>query len=343
MTDKIVLVDTGYYSRINSNKNNVKYHYKSFKRNEQNTTLIVHEKTIEELKIVKPYNQTNQELAVDQIKAALKKDGLLVFGCYLDDLTRSFSQKDLFLRLNGADPHKKQQIQNTVKYWIDNPGKLPSSLEDAYKVVDTYELNLKTNIFSNIVTADGNLSHHIKLDEILSKVNAHLFPVVFLKVGIHLKAIFIYSDCLEEIVCTKSSTQGNFLCFKDEENNEFHCVAPTSSHWNDLGSFKKMYPFFYGCLLQSYFFKRLENIKRNQKGTKAFSIYVPNKKAEKKDIPIKIEPNMVPDLKVCLSLLPLVDHFLTCDLGLANLAKFLLPEHANKIEYVPQIVSTDAL
>lgn len=51
---------------------------------------------------------------------------------------------------------------------------------------------------------------------------------------------------------------------------------------------------------------------------------------------------MVPDLKVCLSLIPLVDHFFTCDLGLANLAKFLLPEHANKIEYVPQIVSTEA-
>lgn len=136
MPKKIIITDTGYYSRIHTNEK-VKKNYADY--NSKNVLWVVHEKTLEELHKDTPDNSIAKEAY--RISEKLRNDGFNIFAQHPNDCLLAFSRKDLIQRLRLHNPNLAP---------TDNLERSVISLaeEVEYQDLNTHESNFKNDIFS---------------------------------------------------------------------------------------------------------------------------------------------------------------------------------------------------
>lgn len=229
----------------------------------------------------------------------------------------------------------------------NNSGINPNvSREEAYQTVHLRSEENKKLRWEHIKNNDGKLGNKIQLEELINVVEATFFPKLEKDPITNAIKTFSYNNSFDghsPVQCSNVKVDDDFLKCTDQDGRECFIISPNSKkYWNNLETFKEDYHFAYAARLRSALEERLYHINLKTKDN-GFQVYFDDRQAkgvkkvtDKKNNAATIEANMFPDLKIGLYLLPFVDHFFTCDEGQPILLKFLLPEHAKKVKYVPQ-------
>lgn len=327
---KIICVDTSFFSRIRTNKN-ISERFEEY--NNERHLKCIHDKVWEEL-IVRTEGSgiSIDEKQLEFVMVQIVTYDFCTFGFFDEDWKKKTDKEDFRKGLEGDDRFKTIWRDSQLSK-IDKIKKLKELLETecpkGNKYMDYVNQDKDSFIkrWNEIISTPGSNNHHITYKKLEKAIYDSLFPEVFLDDSGKIDRIKFSS--VEEVHPMFPRIEGDFLIYS-HQNQEHIVISPKSSdYYKNVDRLKQDYPFFYGGRLTGVFIDQLKNIEKKKKSSEKIQINF-NKNN------IALDKNMFPDLKIVIGWLPLIDKFLTCDKNQSILLKSLMPEHAEKIEYVEQ-------